>query len=179
MNKSLIHLVTNSYRCLICAASSLQPIFLLAIRLYWGWQFFMAGKGKLGDIDKVAGFFHSLGIPHPTLNAYLAGSAECFCGLFLLLGFASRLATLPLIFTMIIAYVTAENEALRSIFSDPDKFTAATPFLFLLAVVIVLLFGPGPISVDGLLKKIFACSSCNPTNADSQSNKTTTKQKDK
>ncbi|MDD5261472.1 MAG: DoxX family protein [Methylacidiphilales bacterium] len=169
MNKSLLNLTTNSYRRLICAASSLQPIFLLVIRLYWGWQFFMAGKGKLGDIDKVAGFFHNLGIPWPTLNAYLAGSAECFCGLFLLLGFASRLATLPLIFTMLIAYLTAENEALRSIFSDPDKFTAATPFLFLLTVVIIFLFGPGPISVDGLLKKFFACGPCNSTTTDPQS----------
>jgi putative oxidoreductase len=129
----------------------LQPLFLLVIRLYWGWQFFLTGKGKLGDIPKVTGFFHSLGIPFPELNAYLAGCTECFGGLLLLAGLASRVTTLPLIFTMIIAYLTASPDAVKHIFSKPDDFVTADPFLFLLAAVIVFLFGPGPLSLDGLI----------------------------
>ena len=147
----IFRLATAAYQGLITVASWLQPLFLLAIRLYWGWQFFVTGWGKLTHIPKVAGFFHSLGIPFPTLNAYLAGSAECFGGLFLLIGLASRITTLPLIFTMIIAYLTSEIDVVKNIFSDPDKFVTDTPFLFLLAAVIVFLFGPGPLSLDGLI----------------------------
>ena len=116
-----------------------------------GWQFHITGMGKLGDIPKVTGFFQSLGIPYPMLNAYVAGSVECFGGLFLLLGLASRLTTIPLIFTMIIAYLTASPDAVKHIFSKPDDFVTADPFLFMLAAIIVFLFGPGLFSLDGLI----------------------------
>jgi putative oxidoreductase len=56
----------------------------------------------------------------------------------------------PLIGVMLVAYATAEREALHAIFSDTDKFVSATPFLFLLASVIVLAFGPGKLSLDYL-----------------------------
>ena len=55
---------------------------------------------------------------------------------------------MPLIFTIIVAYATADREALMAITSDPDKFVSAAPFLFLLASVIVLAFGPGKFSLD-------------------------------
>jgi putative oxidoreductase len=152
MNKNRIfHFAATGYQGVITVASWLQPLFLLAIRLYWGWQFFITGWGKLTHIPKVTGFFLSLGIPFPALNAWLAGSSECFGGLLLLVGLGCRVTTLPLIFTMIIAYLTAELDVVRNIFSDPDKFVTDTPFLFLLAAVIVFLFGPGPLSLDGLI----------------------------
>jgi putative oxidoreductase len=71
----------------------------------------------------------------------------------LLLGLGSRLVSVPLMFTMGVAYATAHREELGKIFSDPDKFTDAPPFLFLLASVIVFAFGPGKISVDALWGK--------------------------
>jgi putative oxidoreductase len=156
MNKDLlISFVRKGYGYVLLGAAYLAPVFLLIMRLHWGWQFFETGKGKLSNIDKIVSFFHDLGIPFPTLNAYLAGTTECLGGLCLLLGIASRLTVIPLIFTLIVAYLTADRDALYSFFSDPDKFTGADPFLFMLTAVIVLLFGPGWISVDGLLAKIF------------------------
>lgn len=131
-------------------ASYLQSPLLLVIRLYWGWSFFQTGKGKLLHLGRTAAYFGSLGIPWPKFNVVLAGSAECFGGLLLMLGLCSRVASLPLVVTLSVAYLTAENGALRSVFTDPDKFTSATPFLFLLAVVIVLAFGPGRFSLDHL-----------------------------
>jgi putative oxidoreductase len=156
MNRNpLFRFTVAAYQLIIkVTAAWLQPLFLLIIRLYWGWQFFQAGMGKLTDIAKVAGFFQTLGIPFPTLNAYLAGSTECFGGLLLLLGLASRIITLPLIFTMIIAYLTAFPEVVKHIFSKPDDFVTADPFLFMLTGVIVFLFGPGPLSLDGLIGRI-------------------------
>jgi len=143
----------RSYRLLVRAASRLQSPVLLALRLYWGWQFFQTGKGKLMSHEKVTGFFQSLHIPFPSFNAYLAGGTECVGGLLLLIGLGSRLVCLPLIFILCVAYLTAESDGLKQIFSDPDKFVSAAPFLFLEACVVVLAFGPGKFSADWLLAK--------------------------
>ena len=144
-------LAEKYYRLLIRAASGLQSPFLLAIRLYWGWQFMQTGWGKLSDIHKVVGFFTQLGIPAPALNAWFVSGLEFAGGLMLIVGLGSRLVALPLVIDMIVAYITADREALFSIVSSPDKFMAAAPFTFLVATLIILIFGPGKASVDALL----------------------------
>ena len=135
------------------AASYLQSPLLLVIRLYWGWQFAQTGWGKLTHLERTAGYFESLDIPLPKVNAIMAGSTECLGGVLLALGLFARPASVPLIFTMLVAYWTADREALMSITSDPDKFVTATPFLFLFASLLVLAFGPGKLSLDALLGK--------------------------
>ena len=137
------------YKFVSVASVILSPL-LLIIRLYWGWSFAQTGWGKLTHLEKTTGFFESLNIPMPKLNAVVAGCTECGGGILLALGLFARPVSVPLIFTMIIAYVTAETEALHAITSDPDKFVTAEPFLFLLAALIVLVFGPGKLSLDAL-----------------------------
>jgi putative oxidoreductase len=138
---------------LVTVGRFLQCLLLLVIRLYWGWQFFVDGKGKLTHLDRVTAYFASLNIPAPRLNCIFASTTECVCGMLLLLGLLSRFASLALIGVMSVAYLTAEREALKSFFSDPDKFTGATPFLFLFAALIVFAFGPGKIALDSLVFK--------------------------
>ena len=134
-------------------ANFLQSPLLLAIRLYWGWHFAQTGWGKLMNLDRTAGFFESLNIPLPKVNAIMAGATECGGGALLALGLFARPASVPLIFTMLVAYYTADRDALFAITSDGDKFTGATPFLFLFAALIVLAFGPGKLALDALLGK--------------------------
>jgi putative oxidoreductase len=134
-------------------ASYLPDPLLLGIRLYWGWQFFTTGKGKLGNLEATTGYFSELGLPFPKLNAIMAGSTECFGGLLLLVGLFSRVVSVPLIATMVVAYLTTELDAINALWSDSDSFVTAAPFLFLLAAVIVFTFGPGRYSIDGVLKK--------------------------
>lgn len=129
----------------------LQSPLLLVIRLYWGVSFAQTGWGKLTHLDRTVGYFESLNIPLPKLNAIMAGSTECFGGALLALGLFARPVAVPLIFTMLVAYGTADHEALTAIFSDPDKFLGADPFHFLFASLLVLAFGPGKLSVDHLL----------------------------
>ena len=148
----MIELFENLYRRLINVASSLQSPFLLAVRLYWGWQLIQTGWGKLSDIDKVINFFTTLGIPAPALNAYFVSALEFGGGILLLLGLGSRLIAAPLVINMLVAYITADREALLSIFSSPDKFTGAAPYTFLFASLLVLVFGPGWFSVDAFLE---------------------------
>jgi len=158
MKPTLLTRAQGAYETLVLAASHLQSALLLGIRLYWGFQFAQTGWGKLRHLSDTAEFFGSLGLPFPMANAALAGATECFGGVLLLVGLGSRLISIPLIFTMIVAYSTADKEALQAIFSDPDKFVTATPFLFLFASLIVLVFGPGKASLDHFLDKRFAVS---------------------
>ena len=146
--KKIVETIMHFYMLFVSAVSHLQSPFLLVVRLYWGWQFYQTGLGKLMHIGKVIGFFTSLGIPFPAFNAYFVSCLECFGGVLLLLGLGSRLVALPLAFDMFVAYVTADREALLSFFSEPGKFYGADPYTFLFAALLILIFGPGRISLD-------------------------------
>jgi putative oxidoreductase len=131
--------------------SYLQSPFLLLVRLYWGWQLIESGWGKLHNLSKVTEFFTSLGLPVPAQTAVAISCLELFGGIFLAIGLLSRLTALAMTINLIMAYITADREALLSIFSDPDKFYAAAPYTFLIASLIILIFGPGKFAVDTLL----------------------------
>jgi putative oxidoreductase len=141
-------MIENYLRLLNIGARSLQSPFLLLVRLYWGWQFIVTGWGKVNNIEKVTNFFTTLGIPFPGINAHFIAGLELVGGILLVLGLASRPIGLLLSVNMLVAYITADREALLSFISDPDKFTAAAPFTFLVASLIVLIFGGGWFSVD-------------------------------
>jgi len=149
-----LHLVRRAYELLVTVANLLQAPFLLALRLYFFWQLFLTGKGKLLNIGKVIEFFTSLGIPAPAFNAYFVSSLECFGGLLLIIGLATRPIALMVVISLCVAYFTADLEAVMNFFSDPDKFIKADPFPYLLAALIVLVFGPGLLSVDALLERV-------------------------
>jgi putative oxidoreductase len=150
----ILHLIRRAYELFVTAANFLQSPLLLALRIYFFWQLFLTGKGKLSNIAKVIDFFISLGIPAPAVNAYFVSTLECFGGILLIIGLASRPIALMIVVSMCVAYLTADFEAVTGIFSDPDKFVKADPFPFLLTALIVVVFGPGLLSVDALLKRV-------------------------
>src|SRR5690242_10034566 len=133
-------------RALASFGDRLKSPLLLIIRLFWGGSFLVTGLGKFGHLAKVTAYFQTLGIPFPHFNAILTASIETVCGTCLLLGLASRLVAIPLILTMITAILTSEQAALKSIFSDPQRFIHTDPFSFLFASVIIFVFGPGSVS---------------------------------
>jgi putative oxidoreductase len=139
------------YQLFVTAASSLQSPFLLLVRMYWGWQLFVSGKGKLGNLAGVTEFFTSLNLPFPAVTARFVSGLEFFGGILLFVGLFSRPLALVLTVNMLVAYYTADHEALLSFISDPDKFMAAAPFTFLLASLLVLIFGPGKFCLDTLV----------------------------
>lgn len=139
------------YRQACSSLSAGQSLLLLAVRLYWGWQFAQTGWGKLHHLDKITSFFAGLGIPWPAFNAHFVSGLEFVGGVLLIAGLSSRLAGLLLAANMLVAYWTADREALVSLFSDPGKFYAADPYTFLFASVLVLVFGAGIFSLDTLI----------------------------
>jgi putative oxidoreductase len=64
------------YRRIASAFSSLQPVMLLGVRLYWGFQFAQTGWGKLHNLVKITGFFASLNIPFPGITAPFVSMLE-------------------------------------------------------------------------------------------------------
>jgi putative oxidoreductase len=128
---------------------------LLAIRLYWGWELIQDGWGKLHHLDKVTDYFTTLNLPQPHTTALFVSLVELVGGAFFALGIGTRLVALMLFVNMTVAYLTAEPEAFAAIFSDPDKFTAASAYNDWFATLLILILGPGYLSVDTLLCRLF------------------------
>lgn len=145
--------MTKAYQYLIFFGGFLKSPLLLFCRLYWGWNFLYAGWNKLQDIDKFTQNLENLHMIFPQFSAYLGGYVEFIGGLFLLIGFASRLIAIPLIIQMGMAYFLAHYESIAALFSNPSLFVTAPPFNFLLTALFVLAFGPGRFSVDYILEK--------------------------
>lgn len=133
-------------------AGSLQSPVLLLVRLDWGFQFWQSGMAHLNNMPAFVQFLENLNIPAPSLNAHFVAVLEAVGGILLALGLGSRIIALLLAGDMFVAFVTADREALTSLFSsDSDKFFNAAPHTFLAMALIVLAFGPGKISLDHLI----------------------------
>jgi len=148
---ALLNKVRSVHDAVFGLTAYLQSPLLLAVRLYWGWQLAQSGWGKLHNLERVTQFFTTLNLPMPAQTAVFISCLEFFGGILLALGLFSRIISLMLTVNLIMAYVTADREALFSILSDPDKFMAAAPFTFLCASLVVLIFGAGKLSVDTVL----------------------------
>ena len=140
--------ILRLYNGFLRVVSSLPSPFLLVVRLYWGWQISQNGWGKLHNLGHVAQFFASLGLPAPAFTAAFVSSFEFLAGILLALGLLSRIAALGLVIDMTMAYLTADRESFFAFFSNPGKFYGADPFIFFFVGLIILIFGPGKISLD-------------------------------
>lgn len=97
---SLCHL----HNSVINSSSNLAS---LALRLYLAPIFWMAGMSKLNAFDSTVDWFGNsdwgLGLPFPLLMTVLATAAELIGAALLTLGLFTRLISIPLIITMLIA----------------------------------------------------------------------------
>lgn len=150
--------IRKLYAWAVNASSALQSPFLLFVRVYWGLQLAQSGWGRLHNLDRAIAFFSSLGLPAPGPTTILVSSVELAGGLLLVIGLFSRFFGLVITIDMFMAYVMGDREALFSFFSDPGKFYAADPYTFLFAALLILIFGPGKISLDTLLLRRFPYS---------------------
>jgi putative oxidoreductase len=150
--------IVNAYAAVASAFSRLQSPLLLAIRLYWGFQFVQDGWGKLTHLDKVTEFFTSLSLPAPHMTALVVALIEFGGGIFFALGIASRLTSLILFVNMTMAYLSVPDDRVNfsHIFSKPEDFYSASPYTYWFAALLILLLGPGLFAVDTLIRRRFA-----------------------
>ena len=92
-------------------------------------------------------------MPAPGPTAVFVSTVEFVGGILLAVGLLSRIASLAIAIDMFTAYATADREALVSFFSDPGKFYVADPYTFLFAALLILIFGPGKLSLDTLIER--------------------------
>ncbi len=92
----------------------LDGVAPLALRLYLFPVFWMAGTQKIAGIDNTAAWFGNpdwgLGLPFPTVLAYLAAYTEAIGALLLLIGLATRWVSIPLMVTMVVAALAVHWE---------------------------------------------------------------------
>jgi putative oxidoreductase len=113
-------------------------------RVSVGMVFLVSGWGKLHNLPKVIEFFGRLGIPAPHLQAPFVASTELFCGALLIVGLGTRLASLPLIGTMVVAIATAK----RSDISELSDLLGMSEFLMIVVLVWLVVSGPGAVALD-------------------------------
>lgn len=149
-------LIFRSHDLFLKGANALQNPTLFAMRVIWGGLFITEGWYKFSDVASNVTFYKNLGIIFPTFMVYLSGSAEFFCGILLVAGLLSRLATIPLIITMLVAAITDPSQAhfWGHGTGQTETFLAQIPLTFIYPCVIILVFGAGKWSLDHLLKKM-------------------------
>ena len=127
--------------------SNTQSISLFLARLAVAYGFYEPAMMKWADIGAIAEWFGSMGIPLPTLNAYMAASTEITGVVLLTLGLFTRLISIPLIVVMIVAIVTVH---LPHGFSAGDN-GFEIPLYYMLFLALFASFGAGKFSLDYLL----------------------------
>ncbi len=151
---ALVAKLEKWYLTEIWVLDHVKHVFLLILRLYFGWGFMSAGLGKLLNVETHTGFFRDWGIPLPMLNVYLAGTTETVCGFLLFFGAASRIITIPLLGTMFVAYLTAHTEQLYALWGNTPLFFKAPPFPYIGTCLLILFSGPGFFSVDAIIHRL-------------------------
>jgi putative oxidoreductase len=130
-------------------SSRLQWLPPTVARLTIAGVFIETGWGKLHNLQKVIGFFTELGIPAPQLQAPLVATVEFVCGILLLVGLFTRVASLPLIVSMTVAILTAKK---ADIHSYSDLF-GIEEYLYIVILLWLGAYGAGPISLDAIFAK--------------------------
>lgn len=141
----------KTYNKISGALSRLSDVSLLVLRLILAYGFWITAKMKLGNVEGIAGWFESMNYPLPLLNAYLATITET-AGVFLLaLGLGSRLITVPLMIVMVVAITTVHW---GNGFNAEDN-GSEIPIYYLVMLFVILIQGPGRISLDYLINRKF------------------------
>ena len=124
-----------------------QSVALLLARLVVAYGFYEPAIQKWSDIGAIATWFESMGIPLPTLNAYMAATTEIVGVVLLTLGLFTRLISIPLMVVMVVAIMTVH---LAHGFSAGNN-GFEIPLYYMLFLSIFASFGAGKLSLDYLL----------------------------
>ncbi len=122
-----LHIANKFYSLFINIGSNFQSLFLLYMRLTWGHQLMNKGNSLL----------------------------EIIIGALFIIGFGSRVAAIPIIYFTVhlLGTVHMANISDLKFLTEPSLLVIQEPYPFLLTAVLLFVFGPGRISIDGWLKR--------------------------
>lgn len=116
----------------------------LVARITVGYVFMLTGWGKLQNLDRITGYFESLGIPLPEIMAPFVSGIEFVGGLFLIIGLITRISGGALAVTMIVAILSAKWEEVDSL----HTLLGFEETLFLAIFTWLAICGAGKASLD-------------------------------
>lgn len=124
----------------------LEDIGLLIARLGAGGMILTHGYPKLMRFfgDEPIKFMDFLGLG-PVVSLSLAVFAEVVCAILIMIGFKTRLATIPLMITMLTAALVAHA-------ADPFG-RKELPLLYFIVFFVIMIFGAGKFALDSFGKK--------------------------
>ncbi len=126
------------------------PRSILLVRIAVGLIFFTQGILKFVDANMGVVRFTRIGFPHPCFTAHFVGAFEVLCGLLLLLGLWTRLASIPLLIVISTAIATTK---IPELFRAHQGFwymvsDARTDFAMFCCLIFLILVGGGSLSLD-------------------------------
>jgi putative oxidoreductase len=122
-------------------------------RLITGLVFLSEGLQKFITPDATGGGrFAKIGFEHPEFWASFTGIFEIVCGILLLFGLFTRLAAIPLLIIMLVAFVTTKYPILieKGFFSMAHEYR--TDFAMTMLLMFLLYYGGGNFSLDNRMK---------------------------
>jgi len=144
----------DSLRSFLAGTSSLRSIVF--VRLAVGLIFFSQGILKYIDPHMGVMRFARIGFPNPDFTAHFVGAFEILCGLLVLIGLLTRLASIPLLIVILTAIATTKipelvhaNQGFWFMVSD-----ARTDFAMTMCLLFLLSVGGGSWSLDARLGKV-------------------------
>jgi uncharacterized membrane protein YphA (DoxX/SURF4 family) len=136
--------------------STLNQNGTILIRLIVGLIFLSEGIQKFLFPELLGtGRFLKIGFSEPAFWAYFTGTFEIICGTLILIGFLSRLASIPLLIVMITAFITTKWSMLIGKGFWVMAHEYRTDFAMTLLLVFMLIYGSGAWSIDSKINKSY------------------------
>lgn len=129
----------------------LQPVLLLAIRLYIASVFFKSGLTKVADWNVTLALFtdeYHVPLLPPALAAVTGAGGELVFSTLLAFGLAGRAAALGLFFVNAMAVISYP-----ALFGFDCPAAIQSHFFWGTLIVVLVAFGPGKLSIDAWLGK--------------------------
>jgi len=144
--------------CVAPAIPTNAPAAIILVRLLVGGVFVSEGIQKFLFPDALGvGRFIQIGIVAPALTAPFVGVVEIACGVLVVVGLKTRLAAIPLMVDMLVAFETTKVPILLKSGFWAAAHEARTDYAMFLGSLFLLLAGAGPVSVDRRLAKAGKC----------------------
>ena len=139
----------QKYNNFVHFLQNLKDLPLLFMRIVLAIGFYGPAMMKLKNFNNIVEWFGSIGIPMPTLNAYLATGTETLGFILLFLGLGTRIIAIPLMITMVVAIITVHLG--HGFEAGNNGFEI--PLYYLIMLFTLLVYGSGKYSLDYLLSK--------------------------
>jgi uncharacterized membrane protein YphA (DoxX/SURF4 family) len=126
----------------------------ILVRLMVGTVFLSEGIQKFLFPDQLGvGRFIKIGLPFPEFFGYFVPTFEVACGVLILTGLFTRLASIPLIIIMLVAIISTKIPILLNGGFWKMAHEARTDWSMLLGSIFLLVIGGGKLSLDYYLSK--------------------------